>query len=41
MVQKPHLRTRYKEANFEKDYDLKNQYRSKNLPDPNSIRKAA
>ena len=33
-VQKPHLRTNYKESNREEDIDLKNQYRIKNLPDP-------
>ena len=40
-VQKPYLRTNYKEANIEEDIDLKNQYRIKNLPDPISIREAA
>ena len=40
-VQKPYLRTNYIEANIEEDIDLKNQYRSKNLPDPISIREAA
>ena len=40
-VQKPYLRTNYIEANIEKDIDLKNQYRIKNLPDPLSIREAA
>ena len=39
-VQKPFLRTSYIEANIEKDIDLKNQYRIKNLPDPFSIREA-
>ena len=40
-VQKPYLRTNYIEANFEKNIDLKNQYRIKILPDPISIREAA
>ena len=40
-VQKPYLRTNYIESNIEEDIDLKNQYRSKNLPDPISIREAA
>ena len=40
-VQKPYLRHNYIEANIEEDIDLKNQYRSKNLPDPISIREAA
>ena len=40
-VQKPYLRTNYIEANIEEDNVLKNQFRSKNLPDRNSIRKAA
>ena len=40
-VQKPFLRTKYIEANIEEDIDLKNQYRTKNLPDPISIREAA
>ena len=39
-VQKPYLRTNYIESNFEEDIDLKNQYRSKNLPDPISFREA-
>ena len=39
-VQKPYLRTNYKESNIEEDIDLKNQYRIKNLPDPFSIREA-
>ena len=37
-VQKPYLRTKYIEANIQEDINLKNQYRNKNLPDPNSIR---
>ena len=41
LVQKPYLRTNYIEANIEEDIDLKNQYRSKNLPDRISIREAA
>ena len=40
-VQKPYLRTNYIEANIDENIGLKNQYRSKNLPDPNSIRRAA
>ena len=40
-VQKPYLRTKYKEANIEEDIDLKNQFRFKKLPDPISIREAA
>ena len=39
-VQKPYLRTNYKEANIEEDIDLKNQFRIKNLPNPISIREA-
>ena len=38
-VQKPYLRTNYIESNIE-DFDLKNQYRIKNLPDPLSTREA-
>ena len=37
-VQKPYLRTKYKESNIEEDIDLKNQYRIKNLPNPISLR---
>ena len=40
-VQKPYLRTNYKESNIEEDIDLKNQFRIKNLPDPVSIGEAA
>ena len=40
-VQKPYLRPNYIEANIEEDIDLKNQYRTKNLPDPISTREAA
>ena len=40
-VQKPYLRSNYIESNIEEDLDLKNQFRSKNLPDPISIREAA
>ena len=40
-VQKPFLRTIYLESNLQKDIDLKNQYRIKNLPDPISIKEAA
>ena len=39
-VQKPYLRTNYIESNIEEDFDLKNQYRIKNLPDPLSTREA-
>ena len=39
-VKKLYLRTNYIEANIEEDIDLKNQYRIKNLPDPNSNREA-
>ena len=37
-VQKPYLRNNYIEAKIEEDIDLKNKYRSENLPDPISIR---
>ena len=37
-VQKPYLRINYIEANIEEDFDLKNQYRIKNVLDPISIR---
>ena len=40
-VQKPYLRSNYREANIEEDIDLKNQYTTKNLPNPVSIREAA
>ena len=40
-VQKPYLRTNYKESNIEEDIDLKNQFRIKNLPDPISLGEAA
>ena len=39
-VQKPYLRSNYIERNFEKDIDLRNQFRIKNSPDPISIREA-
>ena len=39
-VQKPYLRTNYLESNIEGDKDPKNQKRSKNIPDPVSIREA-
>ena len=39
-VQKPYLRTNYIESNIEEDFDSKNQFRIKNLPDPISIREA-
>ena len=37
-VQKPYLRHNYIEANIEEDIDVKDQFRSKNLPDPTSKR---
>ena len=40
-VQKPYLRTNDIESNIEEDIDLKNQFKIKNLPDPDSIREAA
>ena len=40
-VQKPYLRTNYIEASIEEDFDLKNQFRIKNLPDPISLGEAA
>ena len=40
-VQKPYLRTNYIESNIEEDIDLKDQIRTKNLPDPISTREAA
>ena len=40
-VQKPFRRTNFIESNIEDDIDLKNPFRSKNLPDPISIREAA
>ena len=40
-VQKPYLRTNYRESNIEEDIDLKNQFRIKNIPDPIRIREAA
>ena len=40
-VQKPYLRTSYSETNIEEDIDMKNQYRTKNIPDPVSIPEAA
>ena len=39
-VQKTYLKHNYIESNMEEDIDLKNQYRTKNLPDPVSIREA-
>ena len=39
-VQKQYLRTNYIESNIEEDFDLKNQFRIKNIPDPISIREA-
>ena len=32
------MRTNYNEANIEEDIDLKNQFKTKKLPDPISIR---
>ena len=40
-VQKPHLRTDYIESNIEEEINMKNQFRTKNLPDPISMREAA
>ena len=40
-VQKPYLRKKYIEANIEEHFDMKNQFRIKNIPDPISIREAA
>ena len=40
-VEKPYLRTNYIESNIEKDIDIRNHFRIKNLPDPISIREAA
>ena len=39
-VQKPYLRTNYIEANIEENIDLKNQFKTKNLPDTISIGEA-
>ena len=39
-VQKPYLISNYIESNVEEDIELKNQYRIKNLTDPNNIREA-
>ena len=39
-VQKLYLRSNYIESSIEEDIDLKNQYKSKNLPHPISIRDA-
>ena len=39
-VQKTYLRTNYIESNIEEDIDLKNQYRTKNIPDPINISEA-
>ena len=41
LVQKPYLRTNYKESNIEEGIDMKNQFTIKNLPDPISIREPA
>ena len=40
-VQKPYLRTDFLESNIEEDINLKKQFRTRNLPDPISIREAA
>ena len=40
-AQKPYIRTNYIDSNIEEDIDLKNQFRSKNLPDRISIQEAA
>ena len=40
-VQKSYLRSNYNESNIEEDIDLKNQYRTNDLPDPISRREAA
>ena len=40
-VQKPYLRTNYIESNIEEDFELKNRFRIKNLPDPISVREPA
>ena len=37
-VQKPYLRSNYKEDNFVEDIDMKNQVRFNNLPDSTSVR---
>ena len=37
-VQKPYLKTNYIESNIEEYIDMKKQFRTKNLPDPISIR---
>ena len=39
-VQKPYLRSNYIEANIEEDFNLKNQFRIKNLPDPTNLQDA-
>ena len=39
-VKKPYLRTNYIESDIEEDFDLKNQFRIKNLPDPTEINDA-
>ena len=40
-VNKPYFRTNYIESKMIEDIDMKNQYRNKNLKDPNDIREAA
>ena len=40
-VQKPYQRTEFLESNIEEDINLKNQFRTRILPDPISIREAA
>ena len=37
----PHLRSNYIDSNKEEDFDLKNQFKIENLPDPINIREAA
>ena len=39
-VKKPYLRSNYKEANIEEDIDLKNQYKTINIPEPTNIKDA-
>ena len=38
VVQKPYLGTNYIESIFEEDIALNNQYKSKNLTDPNNVK---
>ena len=39
-AQKPYLKSNYIESNIEEDIDLKNQNKTKNLPDPTNIQDA-